>query len=142
MISRAVYASCSTAAVSSPITQTDFYSQLPNSSTRLSEVKYNSSGVVTNDKEYDYEVTTGAAPGMTHLIRETAITYASLGNGIVDRPSSVTVTDWTSNTVLMSINYFYDETTTTSTSGTPQHVGITGSRGNLTGVLLRASRNR
>ncbi len=80
------YANCPTTAVSSPITQVDTYSQLPNSSVRLSEVLYNSYGLVTDDKEYNYGVTTGAAPGTTNLIRETAVLYATrLGNGIVNK---------------------------------------------------------
>jgi hypothetical protein len=129
------YANCSTATVSSPITQTDIYSELPNASTRLSERVYNSYGLVTDDKEYDYGVTMGAAPGTTHLIRETGIDYASLANGIVDRPSSIGETDWTTGQPLLKAgaSFYYDETTPTATSGTPQHVAISGTaRGNLT----------
>ena len=89
---------------------------------------------MTDDKQYNYGVTTGSAPGTTDLIRETAIAYASLGNGIVNRPSSVIVYDWTSGTKteLASTTYAYDGTGVTTTTGTPQHVSITGSRGNLT----------
>jgi RHS repeat-associated protein len=136
-----VYASCATAAVSSPITQTDVYSELPNNSTRLSEVAYNSYGLVTDDKEYKYGVTMGSAPGTTDLVRETAINYASLGNGIVNKPSSVIVSDWTSGTAatLASTTYAYDGTAVTATTGTPQHTSITGSRGNLTTVTTSTS---
>jgi hypothetical protein len=73
---------CPTLAVSSPISQTDSYLELPNGSTRLAEILYNGYGLVTDDKEYDYGVTTGSAPGTTKLVRETAIAYAALGNGI------------------------------------------------------------
>ncbi len=135
------YANCSTATVSSPITQTDAYSQLPNGSTRLSEVLYNGYGLVTDDKEYKYGVTLGAAPSSTYLVRETATSYASLGNGIVNKPSSVTVYDWTSGTskTLASSTYTYDQGTPTATSGTPQHIAITGSRGNLTTATTSTS---
>jgi len=137
----AVYANCATTHVSSPITQTDAYRQLPNGSTRLSQVLYNSVGLVTDDKEYDYGVNTGAAPN-TKLVRETAISYASLGNGIANKPSSVTVSDWTSGTAttLSSTTYTYDQGTPTPTSGTPQHTAITGSRGNLTTLTTSTSK--
>ena len=128
------YANCSTARVPTPITQTDAYRQLPNGSTRLSETLYNSYGLVTDDKEYNYGVALGAAPSSTYLVRETAIGYASLSNGIVNKPADVWVYDWTSGTkeTLASSTYTYDGGTPTATSGTPQHIAITGSRGNLT----------
>lgn len=130
----AAYLNCAGATVGSPITQTDAYRQLPNGSTRLSEVLYNGYGLITDEKEYNYGVTTGSAPGTTDLVRETATSYASLGNEIVNKPSSVTVYDWTSGTktALASSTYAYDQGTPTGTSGTPQHTAITGSRGNLT----------
>ncbi len=137
------YLNCSSAAVTSPITQTDSYQsylQFPNTSTRLSEVLYNSSGLVTDDKEYNYGVALNAAPSSAYLVRETAIAYASLGNNIYNKPSSVTVYDWSSGTktTLASSTYSYDQGTLTSTpvcpanGCTPQHIAITGSRGNLT----------
>ncbi len=128
------YASCATASVTSPITQTDRYRELPNGSIRLSQVLYNSYGLVTDDKEYNYGVTLGSAPSSSFLVRETSTAYASLGNGIVNKPSSVTIYDWTSGSkvTLASSSYTYDQGTVTATSGTPQHVSITGSRGNLT----------
>ncbi|MGA2234437.1 MAG: RHS repeat-associated core domain-containing protein [Terriglobales bacterium] len=139
------YANCSTASVSSPITQTDAYSQLPNNSTRLSEVQYNGSftgsGLVSDDKEYNYGVTLGAAPSSTYLVRETAISYASLSNNIYNKPSSIKVYDWTSGSAvtLASSTYAYDQTTPTATSGTPQQIAITGSRGNLTTATTSTS---
>jgi RHS repeat-associated protein len=134
------FASCSTATVTSPIMQTDVYSQIPNTNSRLSEVKYNNFGRITDDKEYDYGVNTGAAPN-TKLVRETVTAYASLGNGIANRPSSVTISDWSSGAAvtLASTTYSYDQGTPTATSGTPQHVAITGSRGLLTGVSSQVS---
>ena len=135
------YLSCSTATVKSPITQTDAYRTLPNGSTRLSEMVYNPYGLVTDDKEYNYGVTLGAAPSSTYLVRETAIAYASLGNGIYNKPSSVVVYDWSSGNkiTLASSSYTYDQGTPTATTGTPQHVAITGSRGNLTTAATSTS---
>ncbi len=137
----AIYASCATANVSSPIGQTDVYSQLPNSRTRLSETLYNSYGLVSDDKEYNYGVMLGAAPSSTYLVRETALSYASLGNWIVNKPSSIKVYDWSSGTatILASSTYTYDQGTPTATSGTPQHTAITGSRGNLTTATTSTS---
>lgn len=141
------YTSCSTASVKSPITQTDSYSQLPISgNTRLSESQYNGSfagsGLVSDDKEYDYGVSMGSAPGTANLIRETATTYASLGNGIIARPATVAVYDWTSGSskTVASATYTYDGSTPTSPPGTtPQHISITGSRGNLTTIASQAN---
>lgn len=123
------YTTCATSTVSSPITQVDTYSVLPNNSTSLSERQYSSLGQVTQDKEYDFGVTQGAAPGNTHLIRQTIINWASFG-----KPNSVVVNDWTSgaSVQLSSTTYSYDQTAVTGTTGTPQHVSVTGSRGNLT----------
>ena len=130
----ATYSGCSTATVTSPITQADRYAQPAGGTSRLSEALYNGYGLVTDDKEYTYGATTGSAPGITKLIRETAIAYASLGNGIVGKPSSVTVYDWTSGTQikLASTTYAYDGSGVTGTTGTPQHISISGARGNLT----------
>jgi RHS repeat-associated protein len=135
------YASCGTASVSSPITQTDIYSQLPNgTSTRLSEVKYNANSLVTDSKEYNYGVSLGSAPSSTYLVKETSVSYATLGNGIVGKPATVTVQDWTnSGATLASATYTYDGNAIASTTGTPQHTSISGSRGNLTSLATQAN---
>ncbi len=139
-----IYANCATAGVTTNITQTDMYSELPNGSIRLSEVAYNAYQLVTDDKEYGYGVTIGAAPSNTALVRETAISYASLGNGIVNKPSSVIVSDWSSGTAatLSSTSYAYDGSAPTGTSSTPQHTSVSGSRGNLTTVAMSVSSSK
>ncbi len=139
------YSSCGTSSVSSPISKGDYYAQPAGGTTRLSEITYNATyGLVTDDKEYTYGVAAGTAPGTTDLVRETVTTYASLGNGIVDLPSSVVVKDWTQLTngnpaVLASSSYSYDQTTPTPSTSTPQHIAITGSRGNLTTLTISTS---
>jgi len=143
------YANCSTATVTTPITQTDVYSQPWGYSYRLSEVVYNTYGLVTDDKEYNYGVGLGAAPSSTYLVRETATTYGSynasgctaLGNSIVNTPCQVIVYDWTSGSkvTLASSTYTYDQGTLQTTTGTPEHVGIVGSRGNLTTANIATS---
>jgi len=142
----ASYSSCATASsIDSPISQTDTYTVLPSGSTRLSEVAYNgsftASGLVSDDREYDYGVSMGSAPGTTHLVQETVTNYASLGNGIINQASSVVTNDWTSGSAvtIASTSYSYDGTPVTSTSGTPQHISITGSRGNLTTLATQTN---
>ncbi len=128
--------SCTTGGVSSPITQMDIYSSMP-TQTRASEIKYNSYGLVTSDAEYGYGVAIGAAPPSTSLVKKTSITYATLANGIVDRPSSVIVQDYTTGTAktIASMSFGYDENQLAGTLGTPQqNTTISGSRGNVTTV--------
>jgi RHS repeat-associated protein len=140
----AVYTNCSTAVPNPQISQTDTYTQLPNGSTRLSEV-VGPDGYgqwFTDEKEYKYGVTLGAAPSSAYLVRETSITYDTNLIGITEKPASVTVYDWSSGSqvTLASTTYGYDQSAVTSTNGTPQHVGICSrcSRGNVT-TLTRST---
>src|SRR5207302_6717819 len=84
-------------------------------------------GVPTETDDYDY----GAAPHGS-LLKQTLITYASLGNITAFR-QQVTVKNG-SGTIVSQTNYNYDETTPTATSGVAQHVSVSGSRGNLTSI--------
>jgi RHS repeat-associated protein len=122
---------CTGAAISLPISQVDVYSQLPGTSNLLAKhtSKYNSTyGMVTELDDYDYG--SGAAGS---LLQKTAITYASLVNNLVAFPHLVIVTNGGGNTISQT-QYNYDETAVVTTSGTPQHTAISGSRGNLTSV--------
>ena len=127
---------CPTTTVSSQITQTTVFRYLPNSSGAQAETNttINSYGLTSEVDEYDYGL--GAVGA---LIRKTITTYnTSLNNGIVDRASTVSIKN-ASNTVLASTSYTYDGSTPTPSSGTPQHVSITGSRGLLTGVTAEVN---
>jgi RHS repeat-associated protein len=118
------FSNCATQAVYSPISRQDYYTFLPNGSSNIVEAYYNSYGLVIDKNLYNWgQVVT----------QETTIAYASLGNGIVDHPSSVTVTD-ASGDILSKTTYAYDGSAVTATSGTPQHLSVTGSRGNLTTI--------
>ena len=132
---------CDSTAVTLPITQTSVFPQWPSGGLQSrTDTFYNRYGLVTEKDEYAYGP---AAPGA--IARKTLTTYASLANGIVSRPASVTVEDGSSN-VKAKTTYCYDEavpsgTSTcaatgspTATSGTPQHAAVTGSRGNLTTI--------
>lgn len=118
---------CTSNAVSWPITQRSASTQLPGSSnlTDLHQSTYDAYGNLLTQTDYDY------GPGAHgNLLDTTTITYASLGN-IVAFPQTATVTN-ASGTTVSKTNYNYDETTPQTTTGTPQHTSVSGSRGNLT----------
>jgi YD repeat-containing protein len=89
---------------------------------------YNSYGLPLNVLEYDYG---NGAQGS--LLRQTTTAYASLGNNIVDMPSSVSVYNGAS-ALIAQTKYTYDQGSVTTTSGTPQHTSVSGSRGNATTI--------
>ncbi len=121
------FTSCTVATVNPPITSRYVYASYPNlANPGISMTIYNSNGLLTEDREMDYVPDSGGFP----YLSDTFITYASLGN-ILGLPSIVTVKDPSGNIVSQTTNS-YDQGTVTGTSGTPQHVAVTGSRGNLT----------
>jgi len=126
--------SCYNTAVTSPIARATVFHYLPTSSGSQSETDtdYNSNGLVTD--VYDYDYLTGSVGG---LLRHTHIAYATLGNGIVDRPSSASTYDG-GGSLKANTQYTYDEGSVTA-SGATQHISISGSRGNLTTVAAQAS---
>jgi RHS repeat-associated protein len=136
---------CDSTAIALPITQRSVFRQWPGGLQSRYDTFYNSYGLVTEKDEYAYG---SGAPGS--IVRKTLTTYASLTNAIVNRPATITVEDGSGN-VKAQTTYCYDEatpsgTTTcaatgapTATSGTPQHVAITGSRGNLTTIASAVS---
>jgi RHS repeat-associated protein len=131
---------CNSTAVSVPINERSVFPQWPGGLESRTDAYYNSYGLFTSGVEYAYG---SGTPGS--VVRNTFVDYASLGNGIVGMPGSVTVQD-AGNNVLSQTTYCYDEgsfhpiTTCSATgppttsSGTPQHISITGSRGNLTKI--------
>ena len=139
----AQYTSCPTTAVSSPIAQIDVYTSLPNGNTRASELAYNGYGLLTSDTEYNYGVAAGAAPSSTYRIGTMGISYYSLGNGIVDRFSTIGINDWStgSEKELFYSQYGIDQTAVTTTSGTPQHGTVAGARGNVTTAQFSTTGN-
>lgn len=121
--------SCPNTAVSVPITQRNVTTQFgTNGLQALSVSKYNSYGLPTEEDHYDF---TNGTP--TNILRQTLTSYASLGNGIVSMPWTITVKDGVGNVKSLT-TYTYDSGTLATSSGTPQHVSITGSRGNATTI--------
>ncbi len=125
---------CPTTPVSSPIKRTTLFTYLPDSNGLRAETDttYDNSGLglLTEVDEYDFG---GSSP-----TRKTLVTYAALGNNIVDHAATVKVQD-VNNSVKASTTYGYDETGVVSSGVTQQHVSISGSRGNLTTINTQAN---
>jgi RHS repeat-associated protein len=116
---------CPTTAITLPITQRNTFAVLPNNQQSEHDDFWNTHGAPTETDDYDF----GAAPHGA-LLKKTLATYAALGNITAFR-QTVTIQNGSGATV-SKVNYNYDETAPTATTGTPQHSSITGARGNLT----------
>ncbi|HEY2459886.1 MAG TPA: RHS repeat-associated core domain-containing protein [Candidatus Acidoferrum sp.] len=122
---------CPGTAINIPIIQRTLTTQLGSGGLQSQQIhSYNAYGLETEEDDYDF-----ASGTPTVLLRKTLITYASLGNGIVDHVASRTIQDG-SGTQKSQTSIFYDETATVSpvNTPTPQHVSISGSRGNATTI--------
>jgi RHS repeat-associated protein len=94
---------------------------------------YSNNSLEIERDEYDYG---NGAPGP--LLRKTTTSYAALANGILDRPSQVSVFDSSGN-LKAQTTYTYDGATPVPSGITTQHVSITGSRGNATTIARLVS---
>jgi RHS repeat-associated protein len=121
-------ANCTASAVTLPVTRIKKYVTLNNGQQSLSDTFINNVGLPSEVDEYDFGASAHGA-----LLKKTTISYASLGNGIGAMPSTVTVFDG-GGTQKAQQTFQYDQTVPAPTSGVPQHVAITGDRGNLTSV--------
>jgi RHS repeat-associated protein len=140
------YANCASATVSTPISQLDAYSQPAGGTWSLSEQLFNGistgSGLLSDAKVYNFGVSTGAAPSSSYLLRETSYTWTNLGvnsasGNSVYKPTAVTVKDWSTGSGVMIGNttYSYDGSALGTNIGTtPQHIAVTGARGNATTI--------
>jgi hypothetical protein len=120
---------CTGTAITQPITTVTVSTILPGSQNLTDQhvYTYDGYGNLLGQSDYDYGP---AAKG--NLLAQSTITYASLGNITAFR-KTVTLADGSGHTVSQT-NYNYDETGVVTTSGTPQHTSVSGSRGNLTSV--------
>lgn len=116
---------CSAITITPPISRLTVTTQLDSGGQAKVDTLYNTYTLPTEVDEYDW--------GAGSPSRKTLTSYAVLGNGIVDRPGSVTVQDG-GGTQIAQTTYGYDEGVPTATSGVPQHVAVTGFRGNLTSI--------
>ena len=119
---------CSTTAITLPVTRRTVYPQLDNGQQLKTDTFYELHGLPTETDEYDF-----GNPSPGGLLRKTLLTYASLGNDIFDRVASVTVQDG-AGTQMAQVSNSYDGAAATPTTGVPQHIAVTGARGNLTSV--------
>jgi RHS repeat-associated protein len=135
---------CTGTAITLPITQRSTISILPNNQESRHVDSYNAAGVVTEGDDYDYGA---GAPGA--LIKKILITYASLNN-ITAFQQLVTVCNGSgtasacngTGTVVSQTSFNYDETAVVANiAATPQHLAVTGSRGNLTSVAYPVGTN-
>ncbi len=111
-------------AVDIPILSVDTRTSLNGGASSRTVQTYNASGQPTDLVEYDN--------GASNPTRHTIIHYATLGNNIFDRPSSVTVQDGGGHQISHT-TYEYDQYSLTSTSPSlPGHEVVSGDRGNMT----------
>jgi hypothetical protein len=132
-------ASCYNTPITAQITRVTNFRYVPDTNGIQAETDstYSNFGLIGVVDDYDYGTSGSGTVG--GLIRETITSYAALGNGIADRPSSVTIKDG-ANTVKAYTAYGYDETAVSTPTGTtPQWVLVSGSRGNLTSVNAQAN---
>jgi RHS repeat-associated protein len=115
---------CTGTAITPPILRVKHYSTVGTALTSLTDTSFNSSGLPTEVDEYDF----GASPHGSSL-KKTITTYSTIGVGLA--PHTITVQDGGGIQQALT-TYDYDGTTTTGTSGVPQHIAVGISRGNLT----------
>jgi RHS repeat-associated protein len=115
-------APCTTTAVTLPFNQIARSTTLDNGNTKSTTTFYNSMSLPT---ETDITNFGGS------LLSKTLTSYGSLGNNILDRPSSVTIQDGSGNQFSQT-TYSYDEYSLASTSNLPGHQSVSGDRGNQT----------
>jgi RHS repeat-associated protein len=118
---------CNNTAISLPIAQITVTNAWASGQTSQTVSSYNTYGLPTEVDEYGY-----GSGSVGSLIRKTLTSYASLGNNINDRPSSVAVYAAGASNPSSQTTYNYDQGSVTATSGTPQHVSVSGARGNVT----------
>jgi len=121
---------CTGTAIALPITQRSVAPQFPSGQQAIYIYNYNSFGLLTNEYDHDY----GPA-GSTPLNREIDVAFAALSNNINAFKQTVTVKDGSGN-IKAQTTYNYDETAVATPTNlpTPQHVSVSGSRGNLTSI--------
>jgi hypothetical protein len=122
---------CATTIFSLPISQIDTYETLNGIEMHGSRAEYNSYGMQTQAQVYDY----GSASARGSVLRDELWTY---GYSIPNLPTVDDVYDSSGN-LAGETTYSYDQTTPTASSGVPQHVAVTGARGNLTSEKVYAS---
>lgn len=118
---------CTGQSLTLPITSITTTSTLNGTAVKQSALTYNSFGLITEDKEYDFG---SGGPGTE--LSDTLTSYA-FPNGPADLPSQIK-TYLPSGVEINEVDYYYDQNSLTTKSGIPQLATVSGSRGNLTTV--------
>jgi RHS repeat-associated protein len=113
---------CATTRPTEPFSQIDTYETLNGVATHGSTSLFNTYGLQTELEIWDFAL---SASSRGPLLQKETWTYGG------SLPSLVTVV---SNSNGGATNYAYDGTTPTASSGVPQHIAVTGPRGNLTSM--------
>lgn len=117
--------------VTLPITHKDVYGVVLGRTNRVYNTYDSTYGLLQEADEWDYQTVNFSGPAA----RKTLLTYATLANGIQDRPATITVEDGASPPNVKAITkYFYDQVGVTASSGTPQFNNANGNFGNLTEI--------
>ena len=124
---------CSSSSLTLPITEISRYQLYSGTQEDGTSEFYNSYGLLDEYNQYDF----GGASARGSLLRFQSWQYP--GSGIVSDVQSTTVVDPSSGTALSETAYGYDQTTPVASSGVPEHVAVSGPRGNLTSVTQYAS---
>lgn len=122
---------CSTDIFTLPVTHIDTYEVLDGTAMHGHSASYNANGAQTDAATYDF----GTASSRGSRLRWDIWVY---GGQIPTLPTLHHIADSNGNDVGKT-EYGYDGTTTTASSGIPQHVAASGARGNLTSVKQYAS---
>lgn len=119
---------CQSTVPSLPITQSDTYETADGQVMRGSTITYDSYGDTTGETDYDY----GTSSSRGSALRvETISGYGT--QGAEEEYTADVVKDGSSHTISQT-NYYYDQTSLTATSGLPQHIAVSGARGNITTI--------
>jgi hypothetical protein len=135
---------CTSTAITLPISKRIISSLLSGGLQNEHDDLWNIYGAPTETDDYDY-----GSGGRGPLLKRMLATYATnLGNITAFRQTVITCNGSGSNsacngtgTPVAQITYRYDETTPTTTSGTPQHASVPAPWGNLTSTLTYKSAN-
>ncbi|HEY2496730.1 MAG TPA: RHS repeat-associated core domain-containing protein [Candidatus Angelobacter sp.] len=115
---------CTATSITLPILEVKQYSTVGPSLTSLTDTTLLASGLPAEVDEYDF----GASPHGS-LLKKTSTVYAITGVGLA--PHTITVQDGGGAQQAFT-TFGYDETSTATTTGVPQHIAMGVSRGNLT----------
>jgi RHS repeat-associated protein len=120
-------APCVTTALAVPFSQIDTYEVLDGLQEHGTTASYNDLGLQTELDTYDFGGASSRGPILS------TETWSYLGGSVAGLLGGHTISD--SSGVAAETSYAYDQGTLTASSGVPQHVAVSGARGNLTEVL-------